>query len=61
MYAVVGDNNAARFIAASYEDYIKDGTFWESADGIIAICFDESIDNDRVKKMIQYVYTHLLD
>ena len=52
MNAVVGDNNAARFIAASYGDYIKDGTFWESADDVIATYFDESIDSERVKKMI---------
>ena len=59
--AVIGDNNTAKIIVQTFQDYIQDGTFWESADGIIATYFDESIDNDMVKKMIQYTYTHLLD
>ena len=59
--AVVGDNNAARIIAASYEDYIKDGTFWESADDVIATYFDESIGSARVKKMIRYASKNLID
>ena len=60
MNAVVGDNNAAKTITKSYQDYIEDGTFWESADDIIATYFDESIDTKRAEKMIQYAYKNLL-
>ena len=60
MNVVVGNNNAAKIIAKSYQDYIEDGTFWESADDIIATYFDESIDTKRAEKMIQYAYKNLL-
>ena len=49
---VVGNNNTAKIIAKSYQDYIEDGTFWESADDIIATYFDESIGTKRAEKMI---------
>ena len=52
--AVVGDNNASKIIAQTYQDFIEDGTFWESADEIIETYFDDNIDPDRVKKMIRY-------
>ena len=58
--AVVGDNNASKIIAETYQDYIEDGTFWESADDIIATYFDNTIDPERVKKMIQYASSTLL-
>ena len=61
LIVVVGDNNAAKIIAKSYQDYIEDGTFLEDKDDIIATYFDESIDNGKMKKMIQCVYKNLLD
>ena len=59
--AVIGDNNAARIIAETYQDYIEDGTFWETADDVIATYFDESIGSERVKKMIRYASKNLID
>ena len=56
---VVGDNNASKIIAQTYQHYIKDGTFWDSADDIIATYFDDTIDPGRVKKMIQYAFKTL--
>ena len=58
--AIVGDYNAAKIIAQSYQDYIEDGSFEESSDDIIAIHFDESVDTELAKKMIQYEYKNLL-
>ena len=58
--AIVGDHNAAKIIAQSYQDYIEDGSFEESLDDIIATYFDESVDTERVKKKIQYEYKTLL-
>ena len=58
--AIVGDHNAAKIIAQSYQDYIEDGSFEESSDDIIAIHFDESVDTELAKKMIQYEYKNLL-
>ena len=61
MNVVVRNNNAAKIIAKSYQDYIEDGTFLEDKDDIIATYFDKSVDTGKVKKMIQYVYKNLLD
>ena len=58
--AIVGDHNAAKIIAQSYQDYIEDGSFEECSDEIIATYFDESVGTARVKKMIQYEYKNLL-
>ena len=52
--AIVGDHNAVKIIAQSYQDFIKDRSFEESSDDIIATCFDESDGIERVKKTIQY-------
>ena len=50
MNATIGDNNAAKIIVKTYQDYIEDGIFKESADGIIATYFDENMDSERVCK-----------
>ena len=52
--AIVGDHNAAKIIAQSYQDFIEDRSFEDSLDDIIATCFDESDGIERVKKTIQY-------
>ena len=52
MNVVVRNNNAAKIIDKSYQDYIKDRTLGDSADDIIATYFDESIDTKRAEKMI---------
>ena len=57
---VVGNNNAAKIIAKSYQDYIEDGTFLEDKDDIIETYFDKSVNTGKVK-MIQYAYKNLLD
>ena len=57
---VVGDNDASKNTSQTYQDYIEDGTFWESADEIIETYFDDNIDPERVKKMIRYASRHLL-
>ena len=49
---IVEDNNAAKIIVKYHQDYIEDGIFWESTDGIIATYSDENIDSERAKKMI---------
>ena len=56
--AVVGDNNASKILAQTYQDFIEDETFWESADEIIETYFDDNIDPERVKKMIRYASRH---
>ena len=57
---MVGYNNASKIIAQTYQDYIEDGTFWESADEIIETYFDDSIDPELVKKKIRYASRNFL-
>ena len=58
--AVVGDNNASKIIAQTYQDYIEDGSFWDDADEIIETYFDDSIDPELVKKKIRYASRNFL-
>ena len=59
--AVVGDNNASKIIAKTFQNYIEDGKFWNNVDEIIATYFDDTIDPARVRKMVQYASDHLLE
>ena len=51
--ALVGDNNAAKIVAETRWDRVEDGRFWESADAIVACCFDGTTDHETAKKMVR--------
>jgi len=44
-----------------YQDHIRDGIFWESADDIIAQYFDESIDHKIAAKMVRHAARIFMD
>lgn len=58
--AVIGDNNASKSNAETFQDYTKDETFGESANDTTASYFDDTLNPGRVKKMIQYASRNVL-
>ena len=50
MNTVVSDNNASKIITETFQDYIEDETFWESADYVIRTYFDDTVDPERVRR-----------